>query len=64
MASRRRLLPDPVQRECNRLAQALAQWNFAQHRRMLELDAVALLKAGRTQDEVIELLTAQAAKER
>ena len=64
MASRRRLLPDLVQREVNRLAQALAQWSFAQHRRMLELDAAALLKAGRTQDEVFELLAAAAAKER
>ena len=64
MASRRRLLPDFVQREVNRLAQALAQWSFAQHRRMLEHDAAALLKAGRTQDEVFELLAAAAAKER
>ena len=64
MASHRRILPDLVQREVNRLAQALAQWSFAQHRRMLELDAVALLKAGRSQDEVIQLLAAQAARER
>ena len=64
MASHRRLLPDLVQREVNRLAQALAQWSFAQHRRMLEHDAVALLKAGRSQDEVIQLLAAQAARER
>ena len=64
MASHRRILPDLVQRECNRLAQALAQWSFAEHRRMLELDAVGLLKAGRSQGEVIALLAVAAAMER
>ena len=64
MASHRRLLPDFVQREVNRLAHALALWSFADHRRMLEIDAVAMLKAGRSPDAVVALLAAQAVRER
>ena len=59
-----RHLPDDIKREINRLAHALAQWNFTEHRRRLEAEALALLKAGRTQGDVLAMLDTQAVRDR
>ena len=59
-----RHLPDNIKREINRLAHALAQWNFTEHRRRLETEALALLKAGRTQGDVLAMLDTQAVRDR
>lgn len=59
-----RKLPDDIKREVNRLAHAFAQWSFMEQRRRLESEALALLRAGRTRDEVLAQLAAQAAPAR
>lgn len=57
-------LPDEIKREVNRLAHALAQWSYTEHRRRLEHVALALLRAGRSAGDVLVLLEAQAARDR
>ena len=59
-----RRLPDDIKREVNRMAHALAQWDFTEHRRRLEAEALALLKAGRSRDDVLAQICAQAVRER
>ena len=59
-----RKLPDDIKREINRLAHALAQWNFTEHRRRLGAEALALLKAGRTEADVLALLDSRAVQDR
>ena len=49
-------LPDDIKHEINRLAHALAQWSFTEHRRRLEAEALALLRAGRSLNEVLQEL--------
>ena len=61
MSTRR--LPDGLKREVNRLAHALAQATYTQHRRRLASEAVALLQAGRTHDEVLTQLGGQGGSE-
>ena len=57
-----RRLPDELKREVNRMAHALAQWSYGEHRRRLEAEALALLKAGQTPASVLELMQAQAGR--
>jgi hypothetical protein len=59
-----RRLPDDVKREVNRLAHALAQWSYAEHRRRLEAQALALLRGGIQPGEVIGKLAAKAEADR
>ena len=53
-------LPDDIKQEINRLAHALAQWSFTEHRRRLEAEALALLRAGCSLGEVLQDLGANA----
>ena len=53
-------LPDDIKQEINRLAHALALSSFTEHRRRLEAEALALLRAGRSLDEVRQELGASA----
>jgi hypothetical protein len=58
-----RRLPDDIKREVNRLAHALAQWSYGEHRRRLEVEALALLRAGHDQRDVLDRLTSRAARD-
>jgi len=42
-----RRLPDEIKRGIIRLAHALAQAGYTEHRRQLEAEALALMRAGR-----------------
>jgi hypothetical protein len=52
----RRKLPEELRRHINRLAHALAQWSYTEHRNRLELEAATMLKAGRSHAEVLDVL--------
>lgn len=52
----RRKLPEELRRHINRLAHALAQWSYTEHRNRLELEAATMLKAGRSAAEVLDVL--------
>ena len=57
-------LPDEIKKEINRLAHALAQWSYTEHRRRLEAEALALLRAGRSLGEVLQDLGPRAMPDR
>ena len=59
-----RRLPDEIKRGINRLAHALAQAGYTEHRRQLEAEALALMRAGRNPGEVLAQLSGRVVPER
>lgn len=57
-----RRIPDDIQRELNRLAHSLAQATYTAHRRLLETEALLMLKAGHSSADVIARLDTFAVK--
>jgi len=56
-------LPDDIRSEINRLAHALSQWSFVEHRRTLLAEAAALMKAGGSREDVLRRLAETAPAE-